>query len=351
MQHTRAGQQVNSEVAAALRVQQKPAAGAGRALLSTLSGQRRPSVDRRTGRVIRAQSGFYWVAGEEGVVRATVRGRLKKERQDAEIVALGDLVRYEPLPDAVGHAATIVEVLPRLSALTRRAPGPRGIWARDVIVANIDCMVAVLAARDPAPHFGVLDRLLALAEMDGLEAVVVLNKIDLGVDTRVGASLAIYEGMGYPVLRTSALTGEGVAGLSAALAERVSAVVGPSGVGKSALLNAVEPGLGLRVGAVSQAVHKGRHTTRVGQLHRLSNGGLVADTPGLREIGMWDVDPGELEWAFVDFRPYLRQCRFADCHHIREPDCAVRAAVERGEIARARYASYLRMLEEEAERR
>ncbi len=304
----------------------------------------------RMGRVVRAQSGFYQIAGDDGEVTATVRGRLKKDRQESDLVALGDFVRYEPAPTA-GGLATVVEVLPRVSVLARRAPGPRGIWARDVIVANIDQLVAVFATREPAPHFGMLDRLLALAEMDELQAVIVLNKLDLGVEPSDAATVATYEAMGYPVLQTSAHSGAGVDSLRDVLANRVSAVVGPSGVGKSALLNAVEPGLGLRVGAVSGAVHKGRHTTRVGQLHRLSNGGLVADTPGLREIGLWDVDPGELEWAFVDFRPYLRQCRFANCSHTEEPECAVRAAVERGEIARRRYQSYRRMLEDGPERR
>lgn len=305
--------------------------------------------DTAVGRVIRAQSGFYTLLGADGLVTAVLRGRLKKDRQAMDVVALGDFVRYRPADPLSGTAATIVEVLPRQSTLARRAPGPRGAWSKDVIVANIDQLVAVMAVREPEPRFGMLDRMLALAEMDHLRSLIVMNKIDLGLSASIEAQLAPYERMGYAILRTSARTGEGIPELAAELAERVSAIVGPSGVGKSSLLNAIEPGLALRVGEVSSAIGKGRHTTRVGELHRLANGGLVADTPGLREFGLWDVDPGELEWAFADFRPYLGRCRFDDCCHRLEPDCAIREAVGRGEIAEARYLSYLRMLDEEDE--
>jgi ribosome biogenesis GTPase len=190
----------------------------------------------------------------------------------------------------------------------------------------------------------MLDRFLALAEIDEIESLILLNKIDLGVSAEIEAQLCEYERIGYPVIRVSSKTGEGIAALREALAERVSAVVGPSGVGKSSLLNAIEPGLGLRVSAVSSTIMKGRHTTRVGELHALAGGGQVADTPGLRELGVWDLDPGELEWAFVEFVPYLNTCRFYDCTHLHEPGCAVREAVASGEISRRRFESYVRML-------
>lgn len=302
---------------------------------------------------MRAQSGFYEIRAVSGEsVTAVLRGRLKKERQETGLVALGDLVRFERLPRPEGDAgnveAVITEVMERESVLARRAPGPRGVWAQDVIVANIDRLVPVLASHRPEPNWRLLDRFLAVAEIDGIESAIVLNKIDLGMDAETEVALSRYEAIGYTVLRVSAKTGAGIDALRDALRDRISAVVGPSGVGKSSLLNAVEPGLELREGAVSDAVDKGRHTTRVGELHELAFGGLVADTPGLREMGVWQVDPGLLEWAFVEFRPYLQQCRYYDCTHDHEPRCAVRAAVEAGKISSERYDSYRRLLAEEA---
>ncbi len=304
------------------------------------------------GRVVRAQSGFFEVETDRGRVTAVLRGRLRRDRQSGGLAALGDRVRLELIHRAAGDAGllegAIIELLPREAVLARRAPGPKGVWAQDVVVANIDLLVPVFAAREPAPKLRMLDRFLALAEIDHVHSLVVLNKVDLGVPPEIEAALAEYERIGYPVIRASTKTGAGIAELREALTGRLSAVVGPSGVGKSSLLNAVEPGLGLVVGAVSTAVNKGRHTTRVGELHALSGGGMVADTPGLREIGLWEVDPGELEFAFVEFQAFLQDCRFYDCTHTHEPGCAVRAAVEAGAITTDRYESYARMLAGEA---
>jgi ribosome biogenesis GTPase len=301
------------------------------------------------GRVVRAQSGFFVVETERGRVTAVLRGRLRKDRQSEGLAALGDLVQLQLLDRPAGETGrlegAILERLPRQSTLVRRAPGPRGVWAQDVVVANVDLLVPVFAV-EPPPKLRMLDRFLALAEIDHIHSLIVLNKVDLGVPEPLEAALKDYERIGYPVLRTSTRDGTGIRALAEALAGRVSAVVGPSGVGKSSLLNAIEPGLGLRVGEISQAVGKGRHTTRVGELHALAGGGLVADTPGLREIGLWEMDPGELEFAYVEFQDHLHHCRFPDCSHSHEPGCAVRAAVEAGQIHPDRYASYVALLQD-----
>jgi ribosome biogenesis GTPase len=299
------------------------------------------------GRVVRRQSGQYTVATDDGPVVAVLRGLLKRERQETGLVALGDFVRVSPLEAGATERsleAVIVEVLPRKSALARRAPGPRGIWAQDVIVANMDLLVPVFSAKRPEPRLRMLDRFLAIAEIDELDSAIVLNKTDLGVSEELSSALEEYKRVGYPLVYTSAVDGTGIDELRKLLENKVSAVVGPSGVGKSSLLNAIEPGLRLGVSEISDAVQKGRHTTRVRELLTLSCGALVADTPGLREIGLWEVDPGELEWAFVEFRPHLNQCKYYDCTHVHEPGCAVRAAVEQGEISERRHDSYVRML-------
>jgi ribosome biogenesis GTPase len=247
-------------------------------------------------------------------------------------------------------AWAIEQVEERASALGRRAPGraPRA----KVIVANVDQVVVVFAAARPEPHLRMLDRFLVLCESSGLEAVIVANKVDVAGEARAREIFSVYETVGYPVLYTAARSGLGVDALGERVCGRISAFTGPSGVGKSSLLNALQPGLALRVAAVSEAVNKGRHTTVTAQLVPLECGGYVADTPGLRELGLWGVPEEELPLYFPEFGPYLGTCRFGNsCTHTHEPGCAVRAAVEAGEIAPSRFESYQRMRsgEEDAE--
>lgn len=296
------------------------------------------------GRVLRAVGGTYTVE-IAGVEHACVlRGRLKME-EGLGRVAVGDEVEVELLEDG---SAAIAEVRPRTRKLARRsAHGTR----EQVIAANIERLAAVLSVAKPQPNLILLDRLLVVAELSGIEPFVVANKIDLVDAGEARAAFADYEAAGYTVVYTSAVSGAGIAELAEALRGRTTAFVGPSGAGKSAILNAIEPGLGLRVGEVSRGPGTGRHTTVEASLHPLRAGGYVADTPGLRKLKLWEVPEGELDRAFPEFRPHLGGCRFPDCRHLQEPDCAVRAAVERGAITERRYKSYAVILAEKEEAR
>jgi len=297
-----------------------------------------------TGTVLGAVGGVYSIelpGGEH--VEAVLRGRLKRIARSDDRVVAGDEVRL----DRQDERWIIAGVEPRRSQLVRRAPGP-GRFRPKAIVANVDRVAIVLAAARPDPNPRTLDRLLVLTEASSLEALIILNKLDLADDAGAAAFLAPYRAAGYPALTTCAATGRGVPELAAVLCHGRSVLTGPSGVGKSSLLNAVQPGLGLRIGEISQAVGKGKHTTVSSRLIRLECGGYVADTPGLREVGMWGVEPHELEQCFPEFRPLLGHCRFDDCSHTHEPDCAIREAVAAGAVASARYESYVALRTEAA---
>ena len=297
-----------------------------------------------TGRVLRSQSGQYWVTTDEGVIHCTLRGRLKRERKArTDLAVIGDRVRVSRLEDEAGEGV-IEEVLPRDNRFARRQPGGRGRYKEDVLVANLDRLFLVFACAHPPPNRRLIDRFLVIAELDGIEAAIVTNKADLVDDAAIEATFGLYRELGYPLFPTSAKDGTGIERLRAELAGCVSAFVGPSGVGKSSLLNVVESGLGLAVGDVSERLDKGRHTTRVAELHPLAGGGWVADTPGIRELASFDLPEEELDGCFPEMRPHLGQCRFASCRHATEPGCAVRDAVEQGAIDADRYDSYLRIL-------
>ncbi|HET7564696.1 MAG TPA: ribosome small subunit-dependent GTPase A [Gemmatimonadaceae bacterium] len=293
------------------------------------------------GVVLRGTGGVWHIRSEQGDVHeGSLPGRVKK---DATMkLAVGDEVRIER--DEHDRAWTVAEILPRRSRLARRAPG--GAFGERVVAANIDQVVIVFAAAEPEPHPRMLDRFLVIAAANEIPARIVINKVDLREDADVRARFGAYERIGYPVHYTSVKQHERLDVLRDALAGRVSALTGPSGVGKSSLLNAVYPGLDLRVGEISRSVLKGRHTTVGAEMHPLPNGGYVMDTPGLREVGVWGIAPAALDRCFVEFRPYIDACRFSDCRHRAEPECAVREAVERGDIDAARYESYTRLQDE-----
>lgn len=307
------------------------------------------------GLVIKAQSGFFTVHTEKGDVVCQVRGRLKEEWLDTDPVAVGDRVHISVLRDGTGMIEGVEERERTLSRLAPR-PGGRGSrrWDRDgylaereqVIIANPDQAVFVFACAQPEPSLRMLDRLLVGAELQHIPVLICVNKIDLVEPGEPRRLFGIYEEIDYPVIYTSAVTEEGVSRLEQGLKDRVSALVGPSGVGKSSLLNAIQPGLGLEVREVSQSTSKGRHTTVLTQLVRLDQGGWVADTPGIRALALFDVDPEELDAYFPDIAPFVAQCRFSDCSHTVEPGCAVQTAVEEGLIHQHRYESYVRLREE-----
>ena len=287
------------------------------------------------GTVLERDGAVYRVATEAGVVRAVLTGRAKRGLPH---VVVGDRVHLEPDPG--GALQSIVGLDTRTTLLERRVPEGRG--SRPV-AANIDQVFVVTAAADPAPIPQLIDRLLVVAEANEIPASVVVNKVDLA-----GAE-ALTERCrraGYTVYRTSVKTGEGIDALRAALAARTSVVTGPSGAGKSTLLNQVQPGLKLRIGEISAKGRRGKNTTVSAVMVPLDGGGYLVDTPGFSEVGLWGIDPKELDSCFPDFRPYIGECRYADCRHRSEPGCRVHAAVEEGAIGADRLVSYLVLLEE-----
>ena len=204
----------------------------------------------------------------------------------------------------------------------------------------------MLSCADPEPNPRTIDRLLVAAEISNLPAMIIANKLDLVSRKQAREMFDLYDALGYPVLYTSALKGNGIKNLRKVLEGKISALAGPSGVGKSSLLNVIQPQLGLRVGEISEATTKGRHTTVASELFALDGGGYVADTPGIRSIALWDIEPDELDGYFVEIADYAPLCKFNDCKHINEPGCAVIAAVESGDIYYERYESFLRLREE-----
>lgn len=289
----------------------------------------------RLGTVLERDGAVYRVATGEGEIRAVLAGKAKR---DTARVVVGDRVRLEP--DAESRLHAIIGVEPRTALLERRVPEGRGTRP---VAANVDQVFVVTATRDPAPIPQLIDRLLVVAEANEIPAAVIVNKIDLdaGVDLAERCRRA-----GYTVFCTSSRTGEGIDAFAAALAGHTSVVTGPSGAGKSSLLNRVQPGLALRTGEISTKVRRGRNTTVSAIMLPLEAGGYLVDTPGFSEVGLWGIDPGELDTCFPEFRPFLNDCRYADCRHRTEPGCRVREGVEGGGIARDRWESYLVLLSE-----
>jgi len=317
-----------------------------------------------TGVVFRKDRGRYQVRVGEQVVPCTISTMLRKRliyptRDPAslahfEVQRVGNIKEVDPI--AIGDSVTLVDagdgtgmikaVLPRRNRISRMDPGP--IPLEQVLVANVDQMVAVFAAARPKLKWHLVDRYLVSAEAAGVPAVICITKLDLVDPAALAPTLDRYRSLGYGVLLTSAEDGHGIDGARECLTGRVSVLMGKSGVGKTSLLNALEPGLGLRVKAVGTGkIGKGRHTTTHLEMVPLSGSGGVVDTPGMRELSLWQGRADELAWFFPELRPYLGHCKFgASCAHDTEPGCAVKGAVDNGEVSISRYQSYLKLFKE-----
>ncbi len=312
-----------------------------------------------TGIVFRKSQGNYFVHAEGRELLCTISNQLRKrlvypiaattsirphvvaveEIREVDPIAIGDLVRFVHAGKGSGM---ITEVLPRRRNLRRLDPGFKPL--AQVIVANLDQMVIVVAAAQPAPKWHLVDRYLAQAELEELPAMICITKLDLAKPQALAEQVGIYQAIGYPVVLTCAKTGAGIEPLKAMLKDQISVLAGQSGVGKTTLLNTIQPGLGLRVSEISRATGKGVHTTSQLEMFQLASGGSIVDTPGIKYFRLWDAEKMGLAYLFPEMRPFLGRCQFrADCTHSHEPGCAVKRAVEDGSISTPRYSSYLKL--------
>jgi ribosome biogenesis GTPase len=291
------------------------------------------------GRVIKAQSGFFTVQLDGEILQCRIRGRLKQGKKMGDIVAVGDWVQVSRIEEGEGM---IEEVETRRNMIYRMDPRPQGEY-QQIIIANLDEAVFVFSCAEPEPRLRMLDRFLVIAESEMIPAVIVANKIDLTGMEKAKAYFERYEEIGYPVFYTSVEEKKGIDALHEQLMGKVSLLAGPSGAGKTSILNAIQPGLGLAVAGVSEATQKGKHTTVVRKMVPLEDGGYVADTPGLKALDLWDIEPEEVDGFFPELRALVPHCRFSNCTHLHEPGCAVKEALEKEGIHPERYHSYLRM--------
>lgn len=343
-QKIQAGDEAVDDLATSERLSGKGALTRYRTLLTTGEGNSNVvrSVDLETtthGRVLKSiGANNVTVQLDNGrTLNCSVRRVVQTLARDGRnAVVAGDRVLLTEIDPQQG---VIEWVEPRQRSLTRVSRG-----AAHVIVANVDQAVIVASVNDPPLKPGLIDRFLCSTEKGGIHGILCINKIDLGDRVRLMRLVGLYTQLGYEVVLTNALTGEGIDELQRLLAGKETVFTGQSGVGKSSLLNAVQPGLGQEIGGVSSDTHKGRHTTRVTELIALDGGGWVVDTPGIRQLELWDVQPEEVEDLFVEFRPFVPHCRFPDCSHLHENDCRVKAAVQAGWISSRRYQSYCRLV-------
>ncbi len=332
-----------------------------------------------TGMVLNGAHGIYEVHTENGVFRCTLRGKLKKafaRSQAAQALAkvqpryakavyhsqpkhnekseaidqqailsrlsVGDYVKIRQLDATTGQ---IEEILPRQSALSRRDSGSSDKKIKQqTMLANLDQVVLVFAITQPDPHFSMLDRYLAICESAEIHPVICLNKDDLVHSASIDQYAELYTRLGYQIVWTSTLDNRGIDNLRDLLKNHMTLFTGPSGVGKSSLVNAIEPDMAIKTGLISSATGKGKHTTTGSQLYPLTGGGWLADSAGIRALAAWNIAPEDLPSCFVEFRPYLGECLYSDCSHVEEEGCAILAAVTDGVIDDRRHRSYVRIL-------
>ena len=296
-----------------------------------------------SGVVVRATGSWYEVLHEKGTVRCRMRGRIRlRGVRSTNPVVVGDRVKVEA--DEAGDCV-IADIEPRRNYVIRRASN----LSREshIIAANVDQALLMVSLRSPATPQEFVDRFLVTCEAYKVPVVILLSKIDLQEPAAAAEFRAVYEGAGYRVLEVSAVTGEGLARVRGLLAGSTTLLSGNSGVGKSTLVGAIDPSLDIRTGEISESHRKGRHTTTFSTMYPLSGGGAVIDTPGIKGFGLIDIDGAELWHYFPEMMRAAHGCRFYNCTHTHEPGCAVVDAVRRGDIALARYESYLKILDED----
>jgi ribosome biogenesis GTPase len=292
------------------------------------------------GRVIRGHGKTFIVLSDGREYACEVLSKVKHEVSNQTPVAVGDVVEFVFEGDGPGG---IGKVHPRSSKFSRPKVGTDAQAYEQILVSNVDQMVIVASVAHPKFKQHLLDRLMVSAYKGALRAVVVINKIDLKHKVDLEYLERMYASIEVTVITASARSGNGIRQLKDTLAERESIFVGHSGVGKSSLLNKVQPGLKLKTGEISDATGKGRHTTTTVELYPLEAGGFVVDTPGLKVLGLWDIEQAELQQYFPEFEPYLGGCRFNTCSHTHEPQCAVQQALSEGSLFPERYHSYVRL--------
>ena len=293
------------------------------------------AADFKTGKVLTATRKTYDVAVGNRVIQCTLRGKVAVDEGETA-VKVGDDVKISLISAAEG---VIEEILPRKSFLSRSIESRA--YQEHIIAANITQILIILSTKNPRFKSGLLDRYLVIAEKNRLKALVCINKIDLDSPEKFAVYQEYYGKLNYPVYFTSALTGEGIAGLKKVLHHAVTALVGHSGVGKSSIIKAIDPELDIKIQSVSERTRKGIHTTTSARLFPIGGEGYVVDTPGIRELGFWEIYKSDLPLYFIEFARYIPDCQFGDCTHIHEPGCAVKEAVKRGDIFEERYFNYV----------
>jgi len=299
------------------------------------------------GTVVKSTGSWYRILCEDGsVADARIRGKLRLQGLDTtNPVAVGDHVRLQQ--EAQTDLLVIQEVLPRRNYLIRRSNNLSR--QRQILAANLDQAALVVTLMAPATSTGFIDRFLVSCEAYHVPALLIINKTDMlgGAEAALEEFSALYANLGYPVISLSAKTGTGLETLEHLLAKKTTLITGHSGVGKTTLINKLIPGLNLKTGAISTAHEKGKHTTTFAEMHFLPAGGALIDTPGIRDLGVVDLEPREISHYFAEMRPLIPHCRFNNCLHVHEPGCAVLKALEQETISSERYYNYLSILNNE----